>query len=110
MVDVHNLLKLPPRQIDERFESLLERPGLKLERITSWGQATAPGQWYDQPQDEWVLLVTGESILTIEGDPPLRLRPFDHLLLPAHCRHRVEWTHPDEPTVWLALHYFADAR
>jgi len=25
--------------------------------------------------------------------------------LPAKCRHRVDWTDPDEPTVWLAVFY-----
>ena len=30
--------------------------------------------------------------------------PGDWVWLPARCRHRVAWTDPDAPTVWLAVH------
>ena len=86
----------------ERFEDLLTRPGVRIERIVSTGQATPAGQWMDQGWDEWVLLVAGRAGLTLEGGPPLTLSPGDHLLIPAHRRHRVEWT--ETPTVWLAVH------
>ncbi|HTK35558.1 MAG TPA: cupin domain-containing protein [Caulobacteraceae bacterium] len=86
----------------ERFEDLLVRPGVRLERIVSTGQATPLGAWLDQAADEWVLLVAGRAGLTLEGEAPLTLVPGDHLLIPAHRRHRVDWT--DTPTVWLALH------
>ncbi len=90
---------------DERFEALLERPGLRLERILSRGHATPAGQWYDQSRDEWVLLLKGEAGLLIEGEAqPRRLGAGDYLLLPAHCRHRVEWSAP-EGCIWLALHF-----
>jgi cupin 2 domain-containing protein len=103
---VINLLKLPEADLGEEFfETLLQRPGLKVERIISSGQATPAGQWYDQAGDEWVLLLSGEAWLQIEGESEARrLLPGDALLLPAHCRHRVAWTAPDKHTVWLALH------
>ena len=86
----------------ERFEDLLNRPGVRIERIVSTGQATAPGEWMDQAWDEWVMLVLGGAKLTLEGDTPLMLSPGDHLVIRAHRRHRVDWT--DTPTVWLAVH------
>lgn len=90
---------------DERFDRLLERPGVLLERIVSTGQASPPGFWYDAPRDEWVVLVSGAARLRVDGeDSPRELRPGDWILLPAHCRHRVDWTDPDQPTCWLALH------
>lgn len=89
----------------ELFETLLERPGMRMERIVSTGQSTPPGEWYDQSHDEWVLLLTGSACLQIEGEStPLLLRPGDYLLLPARCRHRVEWTEQNATTVWLACH------
>lgn len=89
----------------ETFELLLERPGIRFERIVSSGQATPPGEWYDQPGDEWVLLLAGSAGLLIEGEPaPRKLQPGDYLLLPAGCRHRVEWTDSAAATVWLACH------
>jgi cupin 2 domain-containing protein len=90
----------------ERFEDLLTRPGVRIERIVSTGQSTPPGEWMDQAWDEWVLLVSGRAGLILEGDPPLTLSAGDHLLIPAHRRHRVEWT--ETPTVWLAVHLDGD--
>lgn len=86
----------------ERFEDLLTRPGARIERIVSSGQSTPPGVWLDQAWDEWVLLVRGRAGLSLEGEPPVTLGPGDHLLIPAHRRHRVDWT--ETPTVWLAVH------
>lgn len=100
-----NLLALPAADLDEEFfETLLQRPGVRVERIISTGQATPEGEWYDQSWDEWVLLLTGEALLLLDDGTTHRLWPGDTLLLPAHCRHRVDWTTPDEPTIWLALH------
>ena len=97
---------IPDRLPEELFETLLKHPAFKLERILSKGHATAAGQWYDQGEDEWVLLLKGAAGLRLKDRPdPFVLRPGDYIHLPAHCRHRVEWTDPDVETVWLALHY-----
>jgi cupin 2 domain-containing protein len=111
IVDTASLLAdLPETLPEERFETLLETSGFRLERILSLGHATPAGEWYDQTSDEWVLLVRGEARLRIEGRADeLSMQPGDTVWLPAHCRHRVEWTTPLEVTVWLALHYPADS-
>ena len=90
----------------EVFETLLQTDTLKLERVVSTGQATPPGQWYDQERDEWVVLLSGSAGLLFDGERDVRvLQPGDYLLVPAHTRHRVEWTEIGAKTVWLALHY-----
>jgi cupin 2 domain-containing protein len=90
---------------DERFETLLVGSGFRLERIISTGQATPEGQWYDQDGSEWVLLLKGAAGLRIEGTAAVTiLNPGDYVYLPAHLKHRVEWTDPNTETVWLALH------
>lgn len=99
------LAEVPAGAAEEIFTPLLERPGLKIERIVSNGQASPPGFWYDSPQEEWVLLVTGSAGLELEGDPAVHeMRPGAWMHLPAHCRHRVAWTDASQPTVWLAVH------
>ncbi len=104
---INNLFAGIPESIPaEITEILLKTPGLRLERIISAGQATPMGQWYDQETHEWVVLLSGSAGLLFEGETQVRvLRPGDYLLIPAHCRHRVEWTDPTRQTVWLALHY-----
>lgn len=90
----------------ERFDPLLETGSLKLERIVSRGHATPPGEWLDQDRDEWVLVLRGHAALTFDGTAkPIVVHPFDYLHIPAHTRHRVEWTDPNGDTVWLALHH-----
>jgi cupin 2 domain-containing protein len=77
-----------------------------LERIVSTGQATPEGRWYDQERNEWVAVLSGSAGLLFEGEAGIRvLRPGDHVLIPAHRRHRVAWTDPQQQTVWLAIHY-----
>ncbi|HEY9130673.1 MAG TPA: cupin domain-containing protein [Dyella sp.] len=90
----------------ETFEDLLGRPDVRIERIVSTGQASPPDFWYCQPQGEWVVVLRGSAGLWIEGEEaPRVLHPGDFVDLPPQCRHRVEWTDPDMPTVWLAVHY-----
>jgi cupin 2 domain-containing protein len=97
---------LPGQVPQELFEVLAQSGGARLERIVSLGHATPPGQWYDQDTNEWVVLLRGAAILRFEDEPdPHRLAPGDWLDIAAHRRHRVEWTAPTEPTIWLALHY-----
>ncbi|HEV3423153.1 MAG TPA: cupin domain-containing protein [Paraburkholderia sp.] len=93
----------------ELIETLVEQGGVTVERIVSSGQASAPGFWYDSPRGEWVVLLTGAARLEFEGDAQLHaMKPGDYLLIDAHRRHRVAWTHDSEPTVWLAIYYTPD--
>jgi cupin 2 domain-containing protein len=75
-----------------------------IERIVSHGHRSLEGFWYDQKRCEWVVLLKGAARLQFE-DHTVEMRPGDALNIPAHVRHRVEWTSPDEPTIWLAVHY-----
>lgn len=89
----------------EVFTKLLQRADLRIERIVSHGQASAPDFWYDSPEDEWVVLLCGGAAVWIDGEAaPRVLGVGDWLHLPAHCRHRVHWTDPAQRTVWLAVH------
>lgn len=96
---------VPEHGGEELFTELLARPGVRIERIVSTGQASPPGFWYDQPQTEWVVLLQGAARLWFEDEgAPRELRPGDYLEIATHRRHRVEWTDPQATTVWLAVH------
>ncbi len=96
---------IPDDGAGERFETLLETPGFRVERIVSRGHASTEGFWYDQGTHEWVLLLKGAARVTLEGGGSFELLPGAALNIPAHTRHRVDWTDPTQPTVWLAIHY-----
>jgi cupin 2 domain-containing protein len=97
---------LPKVMIEEISETLLDTRLFRLERIISSGQGTPSGEWYDQDTNEWVILLEGSAGLLFGGETEVRvMRPGDYVHIPAHQRHRVEWTNPDQKTVWLALHY-----
>jgi len=106
-MDTGNLFSnLPDHLPEEAFEPLLKTPAFWLERILSQGHSTPKGEWYDQAHDEWVVLLAGSAGLAFEGTPSLLvMHPGDYIRIPAHLRHRVEWTAPDQQTLWLAIHY-----
>lgn len=89
----------------ERFDHLLQFETCRLERIVSIGHVTPPGEWYDQNEGEWVVLLQGQARLRFADDDRERvLNSGDYLWIPAHCRHRVEWTSQRPPAIWLAFH------
>src|SRR3954453_10969940 len=98
---------IPPDLPAELTQTLLCEQQFRIERIVSLGHASPEGSWYDQEMHEWVLLLSGAARLLLEGDEPLDLRPGSFVNIPAHRRHRVEWTDAGQPTIWLAVHYEA---
>ncbi|SFI87852.1 cupin domain-containing protein [Planctomicrobium piriforme] len=97
---------LPTTLVSEQFDVLLSAGSVRIERIVSTGQSSPPGFWYDQSEAEWVVVLQGAATLRFESeDRQVELKRGEHVLIPAHVRHRVEWTTPDEPTVWLAVFY-----
>lgn len=96
---------LPAPGAEEHFTDLLTRPGVKIERIVSTGQASSSGFWYDQAHTEWVLLLQGAAAVEFEGEAaPRELAPGDHLEIAPHQRHRIVRTQASPPTIWLAVH------
>lgn len=98
------LRSLAPAGAEESVDTLLSRPGARLERIVSHGHHSPPGFWYEQTEDEWVMVLAGQARLALEEpDELVTLMPGDSVYLAAGRRHRVEWTCDSEPTIWLAL-------
>ncbi|MFC1651133.1 cupin domain-containing protein [Candidatus Latescibacterota bacterium] len=90
----------------ELVEIIASDKNIRIERIVSQGHATPQDDWYDQDENEFVLLISGEAKLSFEnGSEIIEMKAGDYLIIPAHKRHRVEWTHPEKDTVWLAVFY-----
>ena len=107
MKPIRNIYSSIPADLpEELIQDILTAGSFKIERIVSKGHASPQGFWYDQDQNEWVLLLKGSAGLLFEGtDDVLALKPGDYVNIPAHLKHRVEWTDPDTETVWVAVMY-----
>jgi cupin 2 domain-containing protein len=101
-IRVDNLFtNLPERSSSEHSLSLYENRSVKIERIVSRSYSSPPGFWYDQDEDEWVIVVRGEATLEFEGGELVRMKEGDHVTIPRHVKHRVQQTDPK--TIWLAV-------
>lgn len=95
---------IPQHLPKEAVQTLIQATNVRIERIVSHGHSSPEGFWYDQDQHEWVVVLKGSARLRFE-DATFEMKPGDFLNIPAHQKHRVEWTTPDEPTIWLAVFY-----
>jgi cupin 2 domain-containing protein len=104
---VKNLLAdIPKLLTEELIENIACGDSVRIERIVSSGHSSPKGFWYDQDENEWVVVLSGEAKLQFDNDRGfLHLRTGDHVDIAAHERHRVEWTLPNQPTIWLAVFY-----
>jgi len=105
---VINILQNIPKKVpEELFETLFSKGTIKIERIVSQGQCSLINDWYDQVQDEWVILLEGQAQLQFKDDSTvITLNSGDYCLIPAHTKHRVHWTNPEIKTIWLAIHIY----
>ena len=97
---------LPTLLPEELIEKLVDTEDVRIERIVSTGHTSPPGFWYDQPENEWVVVLHGEGVLEFEDeDEKYRMVPGDYILIPPHRKHRVLSTSMKEPTVWLSVFF-----
>ena len=96
---------LPLHLPNELITTLLNADNLRIERIVSHGHTSPAGFWYDQDEHEWVVVLKGSARLRFENEDAVEMKPGDCIQISAHKKHRVEWTTPVEPTIWLAVYY-----
>jgi cupin 2 domain-containing protein len=93
----------------ELVGELLSGQRFRVERIVSKGHRSPDDFWYDQSEHEWVVVLQGEARLWVAGQPDtITLSAGMYINLPAHVKHRVEWTHQEVETIWLAIFYSAE--
>ncbi len=107
-----NIFNVPAVISDEIIETLHESTvfgrgdsRVRIERIISAGQVSPEGFWYDQPENEWVLLVQGEAKVAFDDGTLTSLKAGDHIFIEAHKRHRVEYTSAEPPCIWVCVFY-----
>ncbi|WP_205342142.1 cupin domain-containing protein [Denitrificimonas caeni] len=90
---------------NELFENIVTGQNIKIERIISKGHSSPTSGWYDQSENEWVIVLKGQAKIEFENQAPVHLLAGSYLNIPAHTKHKVAWTDPDIETIWLAVHY-----
>lgn len=103
---LENIFKsLPSETTKEAFDVLLQNKTIRIERIISKGNTSPASGWYDQDDNEWVLVLEGAGTILFEDGRQVTLNKGDFLHIPAHEKHKVAWTDPDRLTIWLAVYY-----
>lgn len=104
--EISNVFKLPQQlPQEELFEALLDNDQVLIERIVSTGQVTPQGKWYNQEKNEWLMILQGEGELGYEDGSRIKLTTGDYLFVPAHQKHRVEYTSTEPPCIWLTIFF-----
>ncbi|MBV1892215.1 MAG: cupin domain-containing protein [Gammaproteobacteria bacterium] len=102
----NNIFASIPQCLDQELvEILLKNKDVCIERIISKGHTSPDTGWYDQPKNEWVMVLKGEAVIAFQGEPEIRLAAGSYIDIAAHKKHRVSWTDPNNETIWLAVHY-----
>jgi len=96
---------LPSDFSEESYSHLMRTPNVRVERIVSKGHRSPETGWYDQDENEWVMVVEGEGKLQFENGDEVHLTKGDYVNIPANTKHKVTWTDPDVVTIWLAVFY-----
>lgn len=102
---IRNILKIESVQSHdpEIFETILSKEGFRVERIVTLIPYDKPGEWYDQQEDEWVLLLQGKAGLEFAENKTVQLNAGDYIFIPARQRHRVIYTSAEPKCIWLAV-------
>lgn len=96
---------IPPFLDHEQFRDIVKTDQIRIERIVSYGQSSPEQGWYEQDENEWVMVLTGFGIIEYDNGERFELKQGDYLNVAAHQKHRVTATSDKEPTVWLAVFY-----
>lgn len=106
IMNIGNIFESIPSEIKaEIFEPIAQSGTVKIERIISHGHRSPATGWYDQNQNEWVMVVQGAAKIEFEGGESVTLEAGSYLNIPAHTKHQVAWTTTEMETIWLAVHY-----
>jgi len=102
---LNNIFAEIPDELDNELMDVLQQSdNIKIQRIVSKGQVSPETGWYDQQQNEWVIVIKGEAIITFE-QTEVAMQAGSYINIPAHTKHKVSWTHPDLETIWLVVYY-----
>ncbi len=105
-MELKNIFEFIPEHLEEEIcEVLVQSDHVTIERIISKGHRSSESGWYDQEQNEWVIVLKGKAIISFENGKEITLKAGSHFNISAHQKHKVYWTDPKTETIWLAIYY-----
>lgn len=103
---MNNIFEMMPELlVEEQFDEIVRGEQIRIERIVSQGHTSPVSGWYDQKENEWVVVLQGSGVIQFQDGDEVYLEAGDFLNILAHRKHKVIWTAPDKPTIWLAVFY-----
>ena len=92
-----NIFDYPDEKFDNEIMKILHSgKNVRIEKIISKNNVS---DWYDQEENEWLVLLKGEAEIEYE-DRKIKLVCGNTLYIPAHIRHRVSKT---TDCIWLCV-------
>ncbi len=105
--NIWDISTLPHPMDKEDFQDIFKSNTVRIERIVSTGQISPPNFWYNQEENEWVIVLKGKAILNMQDNHGAItkhiLNAGDYINIPPHTKHRVDYTDTHAPTIWLAV-------
>ena len=106
IINSANIFDSLPKDLSvEVSEEIIHALTIRIERIVSKGHSSPDTGWYDQDDNEWVMVVEGKATLEFEDGSKRELSTGDYINIPAHVKHKVVQTDPNQITIWLAIFY-----
>ena len=103
---MNNLLQPPAHPpTEEIFEKIISCGEVRIERIVSFGHKSPDDFWYDQHENEWVVVLEGDATIEFDDGEKTRLLRGEHCFITARKKHRVISTCENSATIWLAVFF-----
>ena len=74
---------IPAELANEIFEDILITEKLRVERIVSKGQTSPETGWYDQDENEWLIVLSGYGVIEYINGDKVTLKQGDYLNIKA---------------------------
>ena len=105
MIHGNTFKNIPSDLTNEVFETLVQSSHCKIKRIISLGQVTPKNEYYEQNEDEFVIVLQGAAtLLFLDTQKTMEMKSGDYVFIPAGVKHRVQWCDTKVQTIWLAIY------
>ncbi|MFS1444299.1 MULTISPECIES: cupin domain-containing protein [unclassified Vibrio] len=96
---------IPSSLPNEMFNALISNENIRIERILSHGHSSPEEGWYNQDENEWVMVLEGQGVIEFEDGRVVTLSKGDYINIAGREKHKVIGTVENVVTIWLAVFY-----